>query len=52
MAYKAGLAVRKLARYKEFSIFNKCLLYLGSKPLVTISNSVLWGVSSIQSTIL
>lgn len=31
MVYKAMLAVYKPDRYKEFSTFNKCLLYLGGK---------------------
>lgn len=30
-AYKAGLAVNKPDSYREFSTFNKCLLYLGGK---------------------
>jgi len=31
IAYKAGLAAYKPDSYREFSTFNKCLLYLGGK---------------------
>ncbi len=35
MVYKAVLAVLKPDRYKEFSTFNKGLLYLGGKRGMT-----------------